>query len=113
MVSQSDPLILAFLMQEVGENDGWVFHLSPSQMEITQISSSVWDIHSVVDYWAADWSGYYQIEMYWRVSSTGGDASDPDNWTLTDPPSAQRFRPGINPTEKSAAAQSLKVSPKE
>ena len=113
MISQSDPLILDFLLQEVGENDGWVFHLSPSQMNITQVSSTVWDIYSVVDYWAADWSGYTQIEMYWRLTFTGGDASNPNNWTMTDPPAVPQYRPGINPTVKSAAAQSLKGSLKE
>lgn len=113
MISQSDPLILAFLMQEVGENDGWVFHLSPSQMNITQVSSTVWDIYSAVDYWAADWSGYTQIEMYWRLTFTGGDASNPNNWTMTDPPAAPQYRPGITPTVKSATAQSLKGSLKE
>lgn len=113
MISQADPLILEFLMQEVGQNDGWVFHLSPMHMDVTQVSSSVWDIYSVVDYWAADWSGYYQVEMLWRMTYTGGDASDPDNWTMGDPPASPKYRPGLNPADKTSLLQALKISPLE
>ncbi|PWB75551.1 hypothetical protein C3F09_01945 [candidate division GN15 bacterium] len=113
MISQSDPLILDFLLQQVGENDGWVFHLSPSQMDITQVSSTVWDIYSLVDYWSSDFSGYYQIEMLWRLTYTGGDASNPNNWTMTDAPASPRYRPGINPSLKTIAPQPIKPSMKE
>jgi hypothetical protein len=108
MISQADPLILEFLLQEVGENDGWVFHLSPSQMDISQVSSTVWDIYSLVDYWAADFSGYYQIEMLWRLTFDGGDASNPNNWTLSDNAAAAPFKPGINPSMKIITAQPMK-----
>lgn len=113
MISLSDPLILEFLMQQIGQNDGWVFHLSPSQIDITQASSTVWDIYSLVDYWAADFSGYYQIEMLWRMTFTGGDASNPNNWTIADVPASTRYKPGINPVEKAAAAQALKSTLRE
>lgn len=107
MVSQADPLILEFLMQQVGENDGWVFHLSPSQMDISQVSSTVWDIYSLVDYWAADFSGYYQVEMLWRMTFNGGDASNPNNWTMTDAPASPRYRPGLNPAMKATSPKLL------
>lgn len=113
MISQAEPLLSSFLMEQVGQNDGWVFHLSPSQMDISQASSTVWDIYSVVDYWAADWSGYYQVEMYWRMTFNGGDASNPANWTMGDPPASPKYQPGVNPTEKAVTGQSLKTSVRE
>jgi len=113
MISQADPAILDFLMQQVGQNDGWVFHLSPSQMNITQVSSTVWDIGSMVDYWAADFSGYYQIEMLWRMTFSGGDASNPNNWTMTDAPASPQYKPGLNPVVKTAVPQALKPTSRQ
>ena len=113
MISQAEPLLSDFLMEQVGQNDGWVFHLSPSQMDVSQASSTVWDIYSVVDYWAADWSGYYQVEMYWRMTFNGGDASNPSNWSMSDPPAAQKYQPGINPAAKVVTGQSLKSNLRE
>lgn len=88
MQAQTDPQVLQFASDNFGLTDGWVFYLSPQQMEITQASSTVWDIYAYIDYWSPDWSGYYPLEVYWRMTYKSGDPSNPNNWTMGDPPAA-------------------------
>ncbi|MEW6051489.1 MAG: hypothetical protein AB1644_10565 [Candidatus Zixiibacteriota bacterium] len=108
MEYQTDPLVLDFILQQFGMTDGWVYYLSPSQMEIVQVSTNVYDIYAYVDYWAADFSGYYPLEVYWRLTYTSGDPANPNNWQMTDPPAAVAgHKPGIAASSKAAPAQLL------
>jgi hypothetical protein len=92
----SDPLVMEFIYQEFGYNDGWVFYLSSFQLELTQQSVDVYDIYGYIDYWTLDWSGFYPLEFHWRLNYTGGDPADPESWEMTDPPSLAAGRqPGI------------------
>jgi len=92
----NDPLVLEFTNQEFGLNDGWILYLSAFQLDLTSQSSDVYDIYGYIDYWAPDWSGYYQFEFYWRVTFTGGDPTNVSNWQMTEPPTgASLHTPGI------------------
>jgi len=82
----SDALVIDFINQEFGYTDGWVFYLSAYQCEVTRRSASVYDIYGYIDYWTPDWSGYYPLEFYWRMTYTSGDPADPDNWQISEPP---------------------------
>jgi len=91
-----DPLVIQFINQEFGLNDGWIFYLSTFQLGLTKQSSNVYDIHGYIDYWTPDWSGFYPLEFYWRMTFTGGDAADVDNWQLDSPPAAvSNYQPGF------------------
>lgn len=106
MEVQTDPLVYDFISSEFGTTGGWVYYLSIDQMEITPVSSRVYDIYAYVDYWAEDFSGYYPLEVYWRMTCNSGDPADAANWTMTDPPAAAaRHRPGINATTPAATAK--------
>lgn len=100
----SDELVLQFAYEQFGYDDGWVFYLSSFQLELSKVSSSVYDIYGYIDYWAPDWSGYYPLEYYWRMTYTGGDPANLNNWEISDPPAKSGTHvPGIrlieNPTE--------------
>jgi hypothetical protein len=84
----SDELVIQFINQEFGYTDGWVFYLSAYQSEITRQSATVYDLYGYIDYWTPDWSGYYPLEFFWRMTFTGGDPADPDNWAISEPPAA-------------------------
>lgn len=94
----NDPLVIQLINQEFGLDDGWIFYLSSFQLDLTQQSSSVYDIYGYIDYWTPDWSAYYPLEFYWRATYNGGDPANPDNWTLSTPPGATSasHSPGIN-----------------
>lgn len=94
----NDPLVIDVVNQEFGLTDGWILYLSSFQLSVTQQSSDVYDIYGYIDYWTPDWSGYYPLEFYWRVTYDGGDPGNPDNWTLSNPPGATSagHSPGIN-----------------
>ena len=94
-----DPLVLEFANQEFGLTDGWVYYLTPWQSDITIQSAGVYDIYGYVDYWAPDWSGYYALEFMYRITHTGGDPSDVNNWVLSEPPAGS---PGHSPGIKSS-----------
>nr|MBN2277397.1 hypothetical protein [candidate division Zixibacteria bacterium] len=101
----TDPMVIDFIYDEFGYDDGWVFYLSSFQLDLTRQSSGVYDIYGYIDYWTPDWSGYYPLEFYWRMVYTGGDPADPDNWDLTDPPSSVAVHtPGIKLTTGNTAA---------
>ena len=95
-----DPLVLDFVYQEFGLNDGWIYYLSTWQMEFTRQSAGVYDIYGYIEFWATDWSGYYPLEFYYRVTHTGGDPADVTNWSLGEPTSGT---PEHNPGLKSIA----------
>ena len=102
----SDPLVLDLIYQEFGITGGWVFYLSAFQLNVTQQSSGVYDLYGYIDYWTDDWSAFYALEFYWRLTYTGGEPADPDNWQMTDPPGAAAGRkPGINIVEESPQTQ--------
>lgn len=84
----TNPGVLQFINAEFGLTDGWIFYLTSFQNEITNPSPGVYDYYGYIDYWTPDWSSYYPLEYYWRVTFTGGDPSNPQNWQLTDPPDA-------------------------
>ncbi len=85
---QTDPAVIQFVNAEFGVTDGWVLYLSSFQNQVTNPSVGVYDFYGVIDYWTTDWASYYPLEYNWRVSFTGGDPSDPQNWQLTEPPAA-------------------------
>ena len=91
-----DPLVLDFINDEFGIDEGWVYYLSTFQVALTKESDGVYDIYGYIDFWMSDWSGYYPLEYYWRLVHTGGDPANPENWQLAEPPtSAGAFSPGL------------------
>jgi hypothetical protein len=90
----SDPMVFDYIYNEFGVSGGWTFYLSAFQLEITQQSSGVYDFYGYIDYWTEDWSGFYALEFYWRVSYTSGDPAHPGNWQMSDPPTSA---PGLTP----------------
>jgi len=96
----SNSVVLEFINSEFGYDDGWVFYLSTIQSDLTAQSSSVYDIYGYIDYWTPDWSAYYPLEYYWRMTYIGGDPADPNNWQLGDPPAstAGDVQPGLKMT---------------
>lgn len=85
---QTNPGVLQFINTEFGLSDGWIFYLTSFQNDIVDQTNGVYDFYGFIDYWTPDWSSYYPLEYYWRVTYTGGDPSNPENWALTDPPAA-------------------------
>lgn len=88
MEAKTNPMVYEFIAGELGLNGGFIFYQTDSEMEVLQVSSTTWDIYSYVDYWAPDWSGYYPLEVYWRLTFSSGDPSNPNNWQMADPPTA-------------------------
>ena len=108
MQAQTDPLVLEFILAELGLSDGWVFYQTNTQMEVMQASSNTWDIYSYVDYWAPDWSGYYPLEIYWRLTFKSGDPANPNNWQMTDPPTGvSGHRAGMATVSKAVIVKPL------
>jgi hypothetical protein len=108
MESQTNPMVLEFISSELGLSDGWIFYQTPEQMEVTQVSTTVYDIYSYVDYWAPDWSGYYPLEIYWRMTYISGDPAIPANWQMSDPPAAAAGNPGgIKSISRTTSVRSL------
>ncbi|MFC1475084.1 hypothetical protein ACFLQG_00415 [Candidatus Zixiibacteriota bacterium] len=94
--------VLNIVYTELGLSDGWIFYLTSFQSDISIVSSDVYDIYGFIDYWAPDWSGYYPLEYYWRMTYNGGDPGDPNNWTMNEPPNAVAdFTPGVRIVERS------------
>jgi hypothetical protein len=101
-------LVIQFINQEFGYTDGWVFYLSAYQCEVTRRSANVYDIYGYIDYWTPDWSGYYPLEFYWRMTFTGGDPADPDNWQISEPPvgAPTDHAPGVRVVPNQSTIQS-------
>lgn len=97
-----DPLVLEFAYEQFGLIDGWVYYLSAWQMDFTRRSAGVYDIYGYIEYWATDWSGYYPLEFYYRLTHTGGDPADVTNWQLGEPSASPA---GHNPGLKSVVGE--------
>lgn len=98
-----DPLVMQMIQQEFGLTDGWIYYLTSNQLAYTIQSETVYDIYGYIDYWTADWSGYYPLEFNWRLTFTGTDPGDPTHWTMTDAPVASpglRILPEASDTHK-------------
>lgn len=96
----ANSIVIDFIYSEFGYDDGWVFYLSTVQSDLTAQSSTVYDIYGYIDYWTPDWEAYYPLEYYYRMTFTGGDPADPNNWDLGDPPAAAPgdIQPGLKMT---------------
>ncbi len=104
-----DPLVIDLVNSEFGLTDGWIFYLSAFQIDLTKQSATTYDIYGYINYWTTDWSGYYPIEYYWRLTYTGGDPADPDNWNLDDPPAAvSGHTPGVKIVDDPARVAAAK-----
>ena len=91
-----DPLVIEFINQEFGYNEGWIFYLSSFQLQMTQQSANVYDMYGYIDYWTTDWSGYYPLEFLWRMTFVGDDPADPRDWQISDPPAySPEHQPGL------------------
>ena len=106
----TDPLVIELVYEEFGLTDGWVLYLSEFQSDVTVQSSNVYDIYGVIDYWTTDWSAYYPLEYYWRVSFLGGDPANVENWELTEPPSSASAgsQPGLRILEDAVRARAVR-----
>lgn len=93
----NDLMVVQFIYENFGYDDGWVYYLSAFQSDIQQVSSRVYDIYGYIDYWTPDFDGYYQLEYYWRMTYTSGDPSDPDNWTMSEVPGSSALSTGRHP----------------
>ncbi len=101
-----DPVVIAAIAQEYGVNDGWVFYLSEFQVYLAQQSSDVYDVYGYIDYWTPDWSGFAAFEYYWRMTFTGGDPADVNNWQMSTPPTTMAtFEPGIKRSPDDGASR--------
>lgn len=101
----TNPLVFELVQSEFGLTDGWVYYLTTFQVDAVPASSTVFDIYGYLDYWAQDFSGYYPIEYFWRVTYLGGDPSNPSNWQMTEPPaSAPERQPGVKAIAKTPTA---------
>lgn len=91
-----NPLVIQFINQEFGYNDGWIFYLSVTQLDLVEESSQIYDIYGFIDYWTPDWSLYYPLEFYWRLTYTGGDPTVITNWQMGVPPAGSSINsPGL------------------
>lgn len=88
-----DQQVIAFINAEFGYSDGWVLYLSLSQSDVSSPATGVYDFYGFIDYWTPDWSSFYPLEYYYRMTHLGGDPSDPDNWQLSEPPATSPSRP--------------------
>jgi hypothetical protein len=84
----SNSLVIDFINQTYGIGEGYMLYLNEFQSDIAHPSANVWDIYGLIDFWTTDFTGFEPLEFYWRMTYTGGDPSDPNNWTITDPPGA-------------------------
>jgi hypothetical protein len=100
MQQYANPLVIDLIYSEFGYNDGWVFYLSTGQSDVTVQSSTVYDIYGYIDYWTPDWSAYYALEYYWRMTYVGGDPADPNNWDISEPSTSYGgdIQPGVKMT---------------
>jgi hypothetical protein len=106
MEVKADTLVLQYVYSQLGENNGWIFYLSPEQMSLSQVSTGVYDIGVYIDYYAADFSGDYPLEASWRLTYKSGDPQNPNNWTMADPPTGvSGFPAGLRLSAKATPGQ--------
>lgn len=95
----SDPIVFDYINTHYGISGGWVLYLSAFQTQLTQKSAGVYDIYGYIDYWTPEWDGFEAFEYYWRMTYTGGDPADPNNWDISEPPAmVSGVRPGVHTT---------------
>jgi len=105
---QSNTIVIDFINTEYGITEGYIFYLNEFQSDITQVSSNVYDIYGLIDFWTTDFTGFEALEYYWRLTFAGGDPSDPTRWQMTDPPGQSAGRqPGIHVVNKSATPERI------
>ncbi len=85
--------VIAAVNAQYGYNDGWVFWLSIYMTAIDNPSQGVYDFWGYIDYWSPDWNEFVPFEYGWRMTHLGGDASDPNNWQLSDAPGTGYYAP--------------------
>lgn len=108
MASKTDPMVIDFINQEFGFDDGWVLYLSPEMMDVTQVSTNVYDIYGYIDYWTPDWSGFYPFEMGWRLTYISGDPANPNSWQMVEPPSTtSSHQNGLKRVNRSVPIQQI------
>lgn len=90
----ADQEVLDFIKEAFGYSDGWVYYLSLAMTFTSSPSTGIYDFYGYIDYWTPDWSGYYLLEYYWRMTYLGGEPTDPNNWRLSDPPAGASGRAG-------------------
>lgn len=101
----STPLVISFVNLEFGTVGGWVFYLSEFQTDLSSQSSGVYDIYGYINYWTANLSAYYPLTFWWRLSYTGGDPSNLQNWQMLEPPPTASGRPpGLSVSENGMQA---------
>ena len=104
----TNPMVLDYINQTYGIGDGYMLYLNEFQSDISHPSANVWDIYGIIDFWTTDFTGFEPLEFYWRMTYTGGDPSDPDNWTITDPPgSSTGVQSGVHEAERPLSVQKL------
>jgi len=104
-----DDLVLQAVNAELGYTDGWIFYLSTFQLGLTEQSPTVYDLYGYIDYWKGDWADFAAFEYYWRLTYTGGDPTDPNNWQMTEPPMpTSGHYPGLNKTTEQPQTQSIR-----
>lgn len=104
----SNTIVLDFINTEYGITEGFIFYLNEFQSDVTQSGVNQWDIYGLIDFWTTDFTGFEALEFYWRLTYTGGDPSDPNSWTITDPPGGfAGVQPGIHAVEKSVTVERM------
>ncbi len=93
----SNPLVLEIINAEFQLTNGWIFYLSTIQCSVTGQSTTTYDIYGYINFWTEDFAGYYQLEYNWRMTHTGGDPDDVNNWNMAEPPTASsvNVQPGL------------------
>jgi hypothetical protein len=104
--NQTTPMVFDFIAQEFSLSGGWVMYLASEQMDIAHPSANIYDIYGYLEYWTTDWASYYPMEFYWRLTYTGGDPADLNNWEMSEPPTpVANHQPGISPFQKTQPIQ--------
>ena len=104
----SNTFVIDFINTEYGITEGYIFYLNEFQSDVTQSGANQWDIYGLIDFWTTDFTGFEALEFYWRLTYTGGDPSDPNSWTITDPPgNFAGTAPGIHAVNKSVTAERI------
>lgn len=86
MEAYVNSLVIDFINTEFGYTDGWVFYLTVHQADVVRQSATMYDLYGYIDYWTPDWSGYYPLEFGYRMTFTGTDPADPNDWVISEAP---------------------------
>ena len=86
MEAYVNSLVIDFINTEFGYTDGWVFYLTVHQADVVRQSATMYDLYGYIDYWTPDWSGYYPLEFGYRMTFTGSDPANPNDWDISEAP---------------------------